>query len=93
MGVCSSFLGTDFQLCQKSYEEITGANPDLPQTWTTAPLAVKVRTIQLLLDQLEVAVRQDRLAAARALLYIGQGCWLECQSDSECLNNIKVRAP
>merc|ERR1719391_1103214 len=81
--------GTDFQLCQRSYEEITSANPDLPKTWTSAPLEVKVRTVQLLLDQLEVAVRNDRLAAARALLYIGQGCWLECQSDAECLENIK----
>ena len=108
------YLGTDFQLCQRSYEEITSANPDLPKTWTSAQREVKVRTVQLLLDQLEVAVRNDRLAAARALLYIGQGkiiilsshllpfrlkyhafpniftgCWLECQSDAECLENIK----
>ena len=61
------------QLCQRSFEEITRANPDLPKTWTKAPVKDKVRAIQFFLDQLEVAVRQERLAAARALLYIGQG--------------------
>ena len=33
--------------------------------------------------------RDDRLSALRGLLYICQGCWLECQSDSECLERCK----
>ncbi len=43
--------------------------------------------IQCMLDKTEVAIRDDRLASMRALLYICQGCWLECQSDSECFAN------
>jgi hypothetical protein len=34
--------------------------------------------------------RDDRLAAIRGLLYICQGCWMECQSDAECLNQCKI---
>lgn len=27
--------------------------------------------------------------ATRAILYIAQGCWLECQSDKECMEGTK----
>jgi len=74
-----------------SGSDITGSGQgsSLPKTWTLASLEAKQRTIQTLLDQLEVASRQERLIAARALLYIAQGCWLECQSDAECIQNIQ----
>ena len=44
----------------------------------------RVTAIHRLLDQTEVSDTSDRLSATRALLYIAQGCWLECQSDAEC---------
>jgi hypothetical protein len=41
------------------------------------------------LDQTEVSSRSERLMATRAILYIAQGCWLECQSDKECMEGTK----
>jgi len=81
---------SDFQLCQKDFEDFTNKYK-FPKTWKAMGEEDKQNTIiQLMLDQLEVASKVDRLAAARCLLYIGQGCWLECQSDAECLHNIRV---
>ena len=81
---------SDFQLCQKDFEDFTNKF-SFPKTWKSMGDEDKQNTIiQLMLDQLEVASKLDRLAAARSLLYIGQGCWLECQSDAECLHNIRV---
>ncbi len=48
---------------------------------------LQITMIQLLLDKTEVALKEDRLGAMRGLLYIAQGCWLECQCDSECFKN------
>lgn len=79
----------DFQLCQKDFEDFTNKY-NFPKTWKCMGEEGKQDTaIQLMLDQLEVASNTDRLTAARSLLYIGQGCWLECQSDAECLQNIQ----
>ena len=81
---------SDFQLCQKDFEDFTNKYK-FPKTWKAMGEEGKQNTIiQLMLDQLEVASKVDRLAAARSLLYISQGCWLECQSDAECLHNIRV---
>ena len=80
----------DFQLCQKDFEDFTNKY-GFPKTWKSMGEECKQDTaIQLMLDQLEVASKVDRLAAARALLYIAQGCWLECQSDAECLHTIRL---
>ena len=35
-------------------------------------------------NQGEVCERIGRLSGARAILYLAQGCWDECQSDQEC---------
>ena len=40
----------------------------------------------MLLDQTEVSSRDCRLRAHRAILYLAQGCWLENQSDADCLD-------
>lgn len=39
--------------------------------------------IQKLVDQLEVLDNSLRMKAARTLLYLAQGCWVEVQSDEE----------
>ena len=79
----------DFQLCQKDFEDFSNKF-NLSKTWKCMGEKGQQDTaIQLMLDQLEVASRVDRLVAARSLLYIAQGCWLECQSDAECLHNIR----
>ena len=44
----------------------------------------------ILPDRTEVASRDERLEALRGLLYISQGCWLESQSDRDCLNQCKA---
>jgi N1221-like protein len=41
--------------------------------------------IQKLMDQLEVLDVAMRMKAARTLLYLAQGCWVEVQSDEEQL--------
>ena len=80
----------DFQLCQKDFEDFINKY-NFPKTWRGMVEEGRQGTaVQILLDQLEVASKDDRLTAARSLLYIAQGCWLECQSDSECLNNIRT---
>ena len=39
--------------------------------------------IQHLLDQMEVASRSDRRAAAEAILYVAQGCWQQPENEEE----------
>merc|ERR1712001_177968 len=81
--------GPEFHLAQKAFED-EASNFNLPITWSAMNEEQKSSMIQLLLDRTEVASRDERLAAIRGLLYICQGCWLECQSDSECLDRCKT---
>ena len=81
--------GPEFHLAQKAFEE-SAENFKLPTTWSGMDLEQRCSMIQMLLDKTEVANRDDRLSAIRALLYICQGCWVECQSDSECLDRCKT---
>lgn len=81
--------GPEFHLTQKAFEDISN-NLQLPPTWNGMDSEQKSTMIQSLLERTEVASRDDRLAALRGLLYVSQGCWLECQSDSECLNQCKT---
>lgn len=36
-----------------------------------------------LLDQLDMSKKSQRMKAARCILYLAQGCWVEVQSDQE----------
>merc|ERR1719427_1293274 len=47
------------------------------------------RAVLLLLDQLELWDREERLRGARAVLYLAQGCWEECMSDTECWDTVR----
>lgn len=80
--------GPEFHLAQKAFEEIA-ESLNLPQSWSLMESEQKSSMVQSLLDRTEVANRDDRLSALRGLLYICQGCWLECQSDAECLEQCK----
>jgi len=81
--------GPEFQLAQSAFEETAKNSKEMPKTWNTMTTEQRCSMIQTLLDRTEVASRDDRLTALRGLLYICQGCWLECQSDSECLEKCK----
>ena len=81
--------GPEFHMAQKAFEE-SAEKFKLPTTWSGMDLEQRCSMIQMLLDKTEVANRDDRLAAIRGLLYICQGCWLECQSDSECMDRCKT---
>ncbi len=77
------FAGTQraFQDCLESF--------GLPTKWKELDPGQRDRAVQLMLDRTEVSSREQRLQAARAMLYVAQGCWLENQSDDECLRACK----
>ena len=67
----------DFQLCQKDFEDFTNKF-NLPKTWKCMRDEHKEDSaVQLMLDQLEVASKSDRLVGARALLF--DSCYLFCR--------------
>lgn len=55
----------------------------LPPNWQRLGMSQRRSVIQKLLDQLECSHKVMRMRAARCLLYIAQGCWVEMQSDAE----------
>jgi len=56
----------------------------LGNQWLKMGQGEKERAVLLLLDQVELWERDDRLRGARAILYLAQGCFEECMSDTEC---------
>merc|ERR1712013_546582 len=56
----------------------------LGNQWLKMGKEEKDRAVLLLLDQVELWEREDRLRGARAILYLAQGCFEECMSDTEC---------
>ncbi|XP_059091844.1 striatin-interacting protein 1-like [Tigriopus californicus] len=77
---------------EKAFEQAVGQfrGPDTPTTWRDLSEADQVQLVQSILAQTELADPRERLEAMRAILYIAQGCWMECQSDSECLDAIRT---
>ena len=51
--------------------------------WQTFSEPARKDVLLKLADQLELSNKFARIRAARAVLYIAQGCWLEVQSDAE----------
>lgn len=52
--------------------------------WLKMDKKEQERALLLLLDQVELWDRGERLKGARAILYLAQGCFDECCSDTEC---------
>jgi len=73
---------SEFNLCANSWHELA-SRWKLTGGWTKLPKEEKVRGVLLLLDQIELTDRQERLRGARAILYLVQGCWEEAQCDSD----------
>lgn len=78
----------EFPGVHKAFEE-SMERFGLPARWKPMDAAQRTTCVQLLLNQTEVTDRDTRLAAARALLYVAQGCWLENQNDADCLKTSK----
>lgn len=74
--------GPEFQLNLKAWEEVCGELGVVP-LWQSASDASHRALIIRLADHLELSGRTPRMRAARAILYIAQGCWGEVQSDRE----------
>ena len=51
--------------------------------WQTFSEQLRKNVLLKLADQLELSNKAARMKAARAILYIAQGCWNEVQSDAE----------
>ena len=51
--------------------------------WQTFSEATRKTVLLKLAEQLELSNKAARMKAARAILYIAQGCWGEVQSDAE----------
>ncbi|XP_053655458.2 striatin-interacting protein 1 homolog isoform X1 [Cherax quadricarinatus] len=74
--------GPEFQLNLKAWEEVCGELGVVP-LWQSASDIGHRTLIVRLADHLELCNRSLRMRAARAILYIAQGCWGEVQSDRE----------
>nr|CAG4647701.1 EOG090X01YQ [Moina brachiata]SVE92870.1 EOG090X01YQ [Moina brachiata] len=74
--------GPEFQLNAKAFEELMEAFQVRPH-WQALNRDVRKGVLFKLSEQLELSNKTQRMKAARALLYIAQGCWLEVQSDAE----------
>jgi len=73
----------EFALNQASFSQLMGKFGLSPQ-WLKMAKQEKERAVLLLLDQVELWDREDRLKGARAILYLAEGCFDECCSDTEC---------
>lgn len=80
---CYSYTeGPEFQLNLKAFEEVCG-ELNVVALWQGASESGRKSLIIRLSDHLELCNSQQRMRAARALLYVAQGCWGEVQSDRE----------
>jgi len=73
----------EFALNQAAFTDLM-ARFGLGSQWLKMNKEEKERVVLLLLDQVELWEREDRLRGARAILYLAQGCFEECVSDTEC---------
>ncbi|KAG8589182.1 hypothetical protein GDO81_006293 [Engystomops pustulosus] len=74
--------GPEFQLNRKCFEEDLRLHvPD--KKWTELDVSQQRAHTMRLLDALEVTAREKRLKVARAILYVAQGTFGECTSESE----------
>ncbi|XP_040166182.1 striatin-interacting protein 1 homolog isoform X2 [Anopheles arabiensis] len=55
----------------------------LPPMWQKLSESEQNGVILKLLDQLDMSKKSQRMKAARCILYLAQGCWVEVQSDQE----------
>lgn len=69
-------------LRSQAFEDIMESY-NLRAWWQPLSREEQKSTIFKLLDQLEVSNKQNRMKAARCILYLAQGCWQEVQSDKE----------
>jgi len=72
----------EFNLCAAAWHELAN-RWKLTGGWGQLSAGEKDRAVLLLLDHIELTDRQERFKAARAFLYLVQGCWEEAQSDAE----------
>ncbi|KAK2726963.1 striatin-interacting protein 1-like isoform X2 [Artemia franciscana] len=72
----------EFQLNLKAFEE-TMTEFGMTLQWMTASPNTRKTILMKLSDRLELTSKLLRMKAARAVLYIAQGCWGEVQSDAE----------
>jgi len=74
--------GAEFQLNIKAFEELMEVFEVRPH-WQTFSEPTRKNILLKLAEQLELSNKVSRMRAARAVLYIAQGCWGEVQSDAE----------
>nr|CAG4646070.1 EOG090X01YQ [Macrothrix elegans] len=74
--------GPEFQANMKAFEELMEQFQVRPQ-WQGLDDATRKSVLLKLAEQLELSNKASRMKAARAILYIAQGCWGEVQSDAE----------
>lgn len=72
----------EFPLNERALEA-TLAEAGLPPSWQKLAELQRLAVVVALLERLESARPEVRATAARALLYLAQGCWGEVQSDAE----------
>jgi len=78
----------EFALNQAAFESLM-AQFGLGGSWLRMGAGERSRAVLLLLDQLELWDKEERLRGARAVLYLAQGCWEECMSDTECWDTVR----
>merc|ERR1712106_262066 len=80
---CYSYTeGPEFQLNLKAFEELCAELGVVP-LWQSLTDSGRKSLIVRLSDHLELCNTIQRMRAARAILYVAQGCWGEVQSDRE----------
>ena len=73
----------EFLLNQGAFSELM-SKFGMSSQWLKMDKREQERALLLLLDQVELWERAERLKGARAILYLAQGCFDECMSDTEC---------
>ena len=73
----------EFLLNQGAFSELM-TKFGLSSQWLKMEKGEQERALLLLLDQVELWERPERLRGARAILYLAQGCFDEVMSDTEC---------
>lgn len=73
---------SEFQLNSKAFDELMESFKIQP-SWQKLNDVTRKSVVLKLLDQLELSDQPARIKAARCILYLAQGCFLEVQSDHE----------
>ncbi|XP_018421302.1 PREDICTED: striatin-interacting protein 2 isoform X1 [Nanorana parkeri] len=74
----------EFNLNRRCFEE--RFRPEGEARWLSLDSAQHRTQVMCLLDELEVVCREKRLSAARAILYLAQGVFGECENESDVLH-------